>query len=300
MESVGKNIKYRRKKLNMSQEDLASRIFTTRQTISNYENGKSNPDIDTLETLAKALDTDVMFLMYGEDNPKEKVLKDEIKKLSIGIGILAVIVIVLYKLLELSGIIGLYLWDQVNAEVIVNTDIDKYQDYIGETAGEEYRNKFDMDESIFPQAISDDVQVEDYKMVYYNPWDAQYLSCLVVQYDQEGYRNELKRLKNIFTEEYKGLYGAEGFNENYELLAMNADQTYGFIYALTDKLDGDESIDENIGINENRRIIYIEILFCNYFMDLEYENYIDTEFLPIGFDASEDNEYRQYQYMLNS
>lgn len=298
MASIGKNIKYRRKKLNMSQEDLASRIFTTRQTISNYENGKSNPDIDTLETLAEALDTDVMFLLYGEDNPREKVLKDKIKKLSMGIGILVVIVIILYKLLELSGIIGLYLWDQVNAEIIVNTDIDKYQDYIGENAKDEYRNKFDMDESIFPQAISDNMQVEDYKMVYYNPWDAQYLSCLVVQYDPESYQNEIKRLQSIPMKEYKGLYGAEGFDENYELLAMNADQTYGFIYALADKTEGNGSTNENVGINENRWIIYIEILFCNYFMDLEYENYIDTEFLPIGFDAFEDNEYRKY--MLNS
>lgn len=298
MASVGKNIKYRRKKLNMSQEDLASRIFTTRQTISNYENGKSNPDIDTLKTLAEALDTDVMFLLYGEDNPKEKVLKDKIKKLSIGIGILAVIVIVLYKLLELSEIIGLYLWDQVNAKIIVNTDIDKYRDYIGETAGEEYRNKFDMDESIFPQFISDNMQVEDYKMVYYNPWDAQYLSCLVVQYDPESYRNEIKRLQSIPMEEYIGLYGAEGFDEKYDLLAMNADQTYGFIYALSDKTEENGSTNENVGINENRRIIYVEILFCNYFMDLEYENYIDTEFLPIGFDASEDNEYRQHMLDL--
>lgn len=286
MAPIGKNIKYRRKKLNMSQEDLASRIFTTRQTVSNYENGKSNPDIDTLETLAEALDTDVMFLLYGEDNPKEKVLKDKIRKLSIGIGILIVIVIILYRLLELGGIIGLYLWDQINTEIIVNTDINKYQDYIGENAKDEYRNKFDMDESIFPQAISENMQVEDYKMVCYNPWDAQYLSCLVVQYDPESYRNEIKRLQNIPMEEYKGLYGAEGFDENYELLAMNADETYGFIYALTDKLD------------ENGRIIYMEILFCNYFMDLEYENYVDIEYLPIGFDASEDNEYRQY--MLNS
>lgn len=285
MASIGKNIKYRRKKLNMSQEDLASRIFTTRQTVSNYENGKSNPDIDTLETLAEALDTDVMFLLYGEDNLKEKVLKDKIRKLSIGIGILVVIVIILYRLLELSGIIGLYLWDQINAEIIVNTDIDKYQDYIGETAKEEYRNKFGMDESIFPQDISDNVQVEDYKMVYYNPWDAQYLSCLVVQYDPESYRNEITRLQSIPTEEYKGFYGAEGFDENYELLAMNADQTYGFIYALTDKYD------------EDGRIIYMEILFCNYYMDLEYKNYVDTEYLPIGFDASKDNVYRQY--MLN-
>jgi len=73
-----------------------------------------------------------------------------------------------------------------------------------------------------------------------------------------------------------------GFDKKYLLLAMNADPSYGFIYALSDG---------------NGTIIYVEILFCNYFMDLEYEEYISNEYLPIGFNASVDNEYRKY--MLN-
>ena len=30
--------------------------------------------------------------------------------------------------------------------------------------------------------ITDDMNVADFKMVYYNPWDAQYLGYLVVDY----------------------------------------------------------------------------------------------------------------------
>jgi len=268
-----------RQKLNMSQNDLATKIFTTRQTISNYENDKSNPDIETLEILAKALDTDIMCLLYGEQNPQENKLKTTVKHLSIGVIILAVVVVILFKLLGLSGVIGLLLYDQLESKVIVNTDINQYHNYIGETADKEYRNKFDMDESIFPQSITNAAQVEDYKMIYYNPWDPQYLSYLVIQYEQESYDLEVERLKKLAVNKYEGYYGVKGFDEKYELLAMNADPSYGFIYALSD---------------ENGKIIYVEILFCNYFMDLEYEAYLDKEYLPIGFDASVDNKYREY------
>ena len=282
MASIGKNIKLQRQKLNMSQNDLATKIFTTRQTISNYENDKSNPDIETLEILAAALNTDIMCLLYGEQNSPYKRLKTTVKHLSIGVIILAVFVGILFKLLGLSGVIGLLLYDQLESKVIINTDINQYHNYMGETADKEYRNKFDMDESIFPQAITNAAQVEDYKMIYYNPWDPQYLSYLVIQYEQESYDLEVERLKKLAVNEYEGYYGVKGFDEKYELLAMNADPSYGFIYALSD---------------ENGKIIYVEILFCNYYMDLEYEEYIDNEYLPIGFDASADNKYREY--MLN-
>lgn len=39
---VGKQIKKFRQDLKLSQEELASKIFVTRQTISNWENGKCN------------------------------------------------------------------------------------------------------------------------------------------------------------------------------------------------------------------------------------------------------------------
>ena len=41
------------------------------------------------------------------------------------------------------------------------------------------------------------INVLDYKMVYYNPWDAQYLSYLVVDYDDENYHVEAAQIKEI-------------------------------------------------------------------------------------------------------
>lgn len=157
----------------------------------------------------------------------------------------------------------------------VNTNINKYQKYIGENAKKEYKNKMDMEESIFPQSITDDMNVEDYKMVYDNPWHPQYLSYLVVKYDEDTYKNEVERLETYKSDEYIGIFGSEGFDSQYKLLAICADSYHGFVYALTNKED---------------TIVYVEILFCG-FMDFDYKDYIKEEYLPIGFNAENGNPY---------
>ncbi len=189
-----------------------------------------------------------------------------------------ILVVVLCRLLIGALLMGVLLFSAQSAEVEVDTDISRYQDYIGEEALQEYMNKWGMDESIFPDKITDNMEVEDYKMVYYNPWDAQYLSCLVVDYDEADFDKEVERLKEYASTEYLGYYGVTGFDEEYELLAMYADSYQGFVYALSDR--------------ENT-IIYVELIFCNYYLDLEYEKYIDARYLPVGFDATVDNPYRK-------
>lgn len=162
------------------------------------------------------------------------------------------------------------------AKVEVYTDIEDYNKYIGENAIEEYKNKWGMDESIFPKEITSSMNVIDYKMVYYNPWDAQFLSYLVVEYDKDNYDNEIERLKSFKSTEYIGNYSVTGFSK-YTLLAIYADDYNGFVYAITD---------------DKSKIIYVELIFCNYFYDLEYKNYIDNDYLPDGFDATLDNPYQ--------
>lgn len=201
-------------------------------------------------------------------SPKKKVF------LIVGIVLVA---FVLYWVITGTSILGIMYLISKDAKVEVNTDIGKYQDYIGENAQEEYQNKGDMDESIFPEEITAKMDVKDYKMVYYNPWDAQYLSYLVVEYDYADFVKETERLREYPSTKYLGYYGAEGFSEEYELLAMYADEYQGFVYALSDKED---------------TVIYVEIIFCNYMMDIDYKEYIKEEYLPIDFDATDDNPYK--------
>ena len=133
-----------------------------------------------------------------------------------------------------------------------------------------------MDEDIWPRKITNDMNVVDYKMIRYDPRDVQYLGYLVVEYTGKEYEKERERLKNYNSTEYLWYYWVTGITW-YELLAMYADKYNWFVYALTDW---------------KSKIIYVELIFCNYFMDLNYKEYIPREYLLDWFDANIDNPYR--------
>ena len=57
-----------RKINNMSQEDLASRIGVSRQTLSKYETGESLPDIERCSAIAKVFGTTVDDLVNYDKN----------------------------------------------------------------------------------------------------------------------------------------------------------------------------------------------------------------------------------------
>ena len=72
MANIAKNIRLLRAAQNMTQDQLAERLHVTRQTVSNYETGKSQPDIDTIVRLAEALQADPNTLIYGIPTPPER------------------------------------------------------------------------------------------------------------------------------------------------------------------------------------------------------------------------------------
>ena len=45
-------VKKRREQLNLTQQELADMLYVTRQSISNWENGKSTPNSDILKQLS--------------------------------------------------------------------------------------------------------------------------------------------------------------------------------------------------------------------------------------------------------
>lgn len=65
MNAVGKNIKKLRIASKMTQEDLAEKMFVTRQTISNWEIGKSQPDLETLSAISEIFSVEPTELIYG-------------------------------------------------------------------------------------------------------------------------------------------------------------------------------------------------------------------------------------------
>ena len=65
MRDIGANIRRARTRRRLTQDDLAQTVNTTRQTISNYETGRSRPDVETLQRLADALGVELTELLDG-------------------------------------------------------------------------------------------------------------------------------------------------------------------------------------------------------------------------------------------
>ena len=52
-----------RKQKGLSQDDLAEKVFVTRQAVSRWENGETTPNIDTLKLLSKLYDVSINTLL---------------------------------------------------------------------------------------------------------------------------------------------------------------------------------------------------------------------------------------------
>lgn len=73
---IGAQIKKYRDAQGLSQEALAEKIFVTRQTVSNWETGKSYPDVHSLMLLGGVLDVSLDQLVKGDI----EIMKKEIDK----------------------------------------------------------------------------------------------------------------------------------------------------------------------------------------------------------------------------
>ena len=76
---LGKKITEIRKQKNMTQEDLAEKFHVTRQTISNWENGKSYPDIETLVCISNEFNVSLDMLLKGDKDMVKKITKEQKK-----------------------------------------------------------------------------------------------------------------------------------------------------------------------------------------------------------------------------
>lgn len=65
---LSSRLKALRKQHDLSQEDLAERVGTTKGTISNYENNHSTPSNDMLVSLADILETSTDYLLGRIDD----------------------------------------------------------------------------------------------------------------------------------------------------------------------------------------------------------------------------------------
>jgi len=72
---LNKQIKKYRTNMNLSQKEFAEKIYVTRQTVSNWENEKSYPDIHSILLMSSLFDVSLDQLIKGDLD----IMKEEIK-----------------------------------------------------------------------------------------------------------------------------------------------------------------------------------------------------------------------------
>lgn len=96
MNEIGKNIRFLREQRNWSQDQLAEALHVTRQTVSNYETGRSRPDVEMLTMLAAALDADVKEILYAPSDRETHIRR--LRRLAV-----SAVVTALVGILEAAG-----------------------------------------------------------------------------------------------------------------------------------------------------------------------------------------------------
>ena len=117
---VGAQIKKYRSNMGISQEELAEKVYVSRQTVSNWETGKNYPDIHSVLLLSSVFNVSLDQLIKGDvEIMKNEIKETEIKKLNKYGGIYAVslilAVISLVPFIVLMDWYGLIPWSGVYA-----------------------------------------------------------------------------------------------------------------------------------------------------------------------------------------
>ena len=112
---LGKHIRTLRQQHAWSQDELAEKIFVSRQTISNWENDKSYPDVHSLVLLSQIFDISVSQLIEGDaEIMKKEINQSEIrsfKQLGVLFTVLMIAVAVTpVPLTQYLGRVGMVVW----------------------------------------------------------------------------------------------------------------------------------------------------------------------------------------------
>lgn len=161
---LAEKLKEHRAQAGLSQEELAERIYVSRQTISNWETDRTYPDVQSLLLMSELFDTSIDELVKGDVSTMEKKIENDWKTMSrlgagawslVGAGIVALIVgfavktpasaiapkltesellgVVLFLALWVVGMIMLGIVDYMKKK----HDLVTYRDIIAYSKGEE-------------------------------------------------------------------------------------------------------------------------------------------------------------------
>ena len=203
---LNENIKIIRKNKGFTQEELASRLHVTRQTISKWEKGLSVPDAEMLSRMAEVLDVSVAKLLGADkveaqqmDSVVEQLCRiNELlaiknrrsRKIWRTIVIIAIIVVVVPMIITIASI-GAFM---VTAPKVQERDYDLggTAKWVGNINGEEYNyyiaydDDYKIHEYSGPDGMSDESDYTDNE----HPDFSNYNDANEMAEDLEEYYNE--------------------------------------------------------------------------------------------------------------
>ena len=112
---LGKQIKKYRAAAKLSQEELAEKVFVSRQTVSNWENDKNYPDVKSLVLMSEVFQVSLDDLVKGDlEKMKTEIDAQEYaafqKDSAIFAGLFIALLVAPIPLAELLGWLGLVLY----------------------------------------------------------------------------------------------------------------------------------------------------------------------------------------------
>lgn len=147
---IGKQIKKYRTEMKVSQDELAEKVFVSRQTISNWENNKSYPDVKSLLLLSSIFGVSLDVLIKGDlEEMKKEVKTEDIEGFKHDSAIFSVLMLIMIlvpvPLAKFWGRIGIGIWALIVIITIYyairiekqkkNFDIQTYKEIIAFSEG---------------------------------------------------------------------------------------------------------------------------------------------------------------------
>jgi len=147
---VGAQIRKYRSNMGISQEQLAEKVYVSRQTVSNWETNKNYPDIHSLLLLSTLFDISLDQLIKGDVERMRKEIKEtEIRRLNrygniyaalLALTVLSAVPLVAwmgwYSLIPWAALAGVTMYFAVKVEKVKkDNDIHTYKEIVAFTEG---------------------------------------------------------------------------------------------------------------------------------------------------------------------
>lgn len=126
---LGSSVKEKRTELGLTQQDLAEQLNVSRPTISNWETGRSYPDLDSLLQLSDILGLTVDSLLRGDTQTMNK-MNTHMKR---GKHLRQLLIFLLVPALIIITLISLRAYKDANRTLIAGTEIEAIHISSGDT-----------------------------------------------------------------------------------------------------------------------------------------------------------------------